>query len=451
MPAATWVVLQRERVPGILSWCLGGVLAGLATNLIVFAAALPPWVTWAAVFLVIPAANLLRIQSMLQFEGRSLPWYGWVLALLLATGFGWAAGTDYALLGFGFHILLYLAVGSASCWVGQRSGNGSAYWIGGFFFLIAGLMVAHKLSIPSEGAPEIFQSSVWAIALVAVAACGALATYIGYTGLVLEQVSKQRVAAEADARSRAATVRLSQQLAQMQRREMVGQMSAYIAHEVSQPLGALLLNSRTAASLIASGTDPGQGLEMIGRVTREAERLREVVNRVRRLARSEAPQVQWMNLGSAVDDVTTLVAAEALTREVVLTFDRNADTLMIEADPVQVVQVLLNVVRNGIDAAAEFESPRWVRISLGLDQQGAENQAWVRVEDSGIGFSESDLKMAGFDMYTTKQDGLGLGLSISRQIAMLHHGRLDWRNGEAGAIVELRLPVVQPRHDPFAT
>lgn len=137
-------------------------------------------------------------------------------------------------------------------------------------------------------------------------------------------------------------------------------------------------------------------------------------------------------LNEAVD----LMQAEARVRQVILVLDQEMRGVRVMGDAVQLVQILLNLLRNAVDAAATSEDQL-----VTLTVRGSEQDVTIEVADTGKGFSEEALRRAGEPFFTTKSDGLGVGLSISREMARLHGGQLSWCNGSVGARAVLRLPL----------
>jgi len=263
------------------------------------------------------------------------------------------------------------------------------------------------------------------------------------------------------------------ELAHMTRVTTMGELTASIAHEVNQPLTAVVNNANACISLLEpasnrpgvsgpaalklpgeSGTDGASNLEDIrealGEIRDDAERASAVVGRVRQLAKRAPVEKSLLDLNDVVRDVLTLARYESVARRVTIHTELPQDLPRVSGDRVQLQQVLLNLVMNGMDAMNTIEeSQRVLTICGRRETREGSCKALLSVQDAGIGFKPEEMDRLFEAFYTTKPDGMGMGLAISRSIVEAHSGRL-WAetNRGSGATFLVSLPAAGPIQDP---
>ncbi len=221
---------------------------------------------------------------------------------------------------------------------------------------------------------------------------------------------------------------------------MVGELAAGIAHEINQPLGAILSNADTAELLL--DRDPSQLDEVrqiLVDIRRDDLRASEVISHMRTLLRKRERELQPLDLNRTINDVVRLLLENARRRDIDLSTELEIALPLVAADRVHIEQVLLNLLLNAMDAmAAKPAGERRVHVRSRL----VNNQVEVAVADSGTGIAPQ-LRTHLFDsFYSTKEDGLGLGLSIARSIITAHEGRIWAENNlQGGATFRFALPV----------
>jgi predicted ATPase/signal transduction histidine kinase len=229
-------------------------------------------------------------------------------------------------------------------------------------------------------------------------------------------------------------------LAHVMRVTSLGELTATIAHEVNQPLGAVLINAEACQTWLdheqPNLTEAHAALE---RIVRDGTRAGEVIRRLRTLAKKTDTKMAPLNLNDVLSEALTLVQHELSSSRVALRMEQASALPVILADKVQLQQVILNLVINGIEAMQSItDRPRELVIRSEQDAQ----QERVTVMDCGIGFSAETAGQLFNTFFTTKSSGLGMGLSICRSIIELHGGRI-WAapNVPHGATVQFTLPV----------
>jgi len=232
----------------------------------------------------------------------------------------------------------------------------------------------------------------------------------------VQDVTAQRLAEEARDKAQS-------ELANVARVMSLGALTASIAHEVNQPLSGIITNASTCLRMLA--TDPPQvegARETARRTIRDGNRMSEVIARLRALFRKKEPTTESVNLNDAVLEVIALSIVELQKNRVVLCPELADDLPFITGDRVQLQQVILNLLRNGSDAMSTVEDrPRQLVIRTERDEG---DRVRLTVQDAGIGFDPQAADRLFDAFYTTKGDGMGIGLSVSRSIIERHQGRL---------------------------
>jgi two-component system sensor kinase FixL len=242
------------------------------------------------------------------------------------------------------------------------------------------------------------------------------------------------------------TARLRNELAFMGRAAMLAEMGAGIAHELNQPLTAILSNAEAAERLLRGGrpTDRDELRETLRDVVDDTRRAADVLGRMRdMLRRGDAGRVP-VDVGALLRGVAARFREEGVARCVEIDVEIAPGLPAVPGDPVQLGQVATNLVLNAFDAlGADSPPPRTVAIRARPAPGGVD----VSVRDSGPGLSGEALARVFEPFFTTKPGGMGMGLRISRAIVEAHGGRLLARNGaDRGAIFELHLPAAtRPR------
>jgi C4-dicarboxylate-specific signal transduction histidine kinase len=234
------------------------------------------------------------------------------------------------------------------------------------------------------------------------------------------------------------------ELAHVSRVTMLGELTASIAHEVNQPLGAIMNYANACRRLLASGTDNAAKVdEALLRIAGDAKRASDVIARIRALSKRMPAEMARLPAKDLVDEVLAIARYEIQARGVTVRVALPAGLPPLRVDRVQMQQVLLNLVINSMDAMDALPAADRV-IEIGADLRDSEDGPAValRVRDHGPGVDPADAGRLFEPFHTTKPQGLGLGLPISRSIVEVHGGRLDLVACEGrGAAFEALLPA----------
>ena len=233
------------------------------------------------------------------------------------------------------------------------------------------------------------------------------------------------------------------ELAHVTRITTMGELAASLAHELNQPLTAIRSNAQAAQRLLAADpTDVGEMQEILHDIVEDDRRAAEVIRRVRELVRKGSLETTELDLAAIVQDVVQLLHSDAILHNVHIALEMAADAPTILGDRIQLQQVMLNLVLNAFQAMKdapvnERQVTLWSRYDKG-------HAMTIAVRDRGVGLGEAQLEKMFQPFYTTKSEGLGMGLAISRSIIEAHGGRL-WaqNNPDRGATVYFTVPVAR--------
>jgi signal transduction histidine kinase len=299
-----------------------------------------------------------------------------------------------------------------------------------------GVSEAH---LPSGSIVKFREPSIWAryrwpitLFMLALLVQGAIITW-----LLVERY--RRLRAEEESRSRLLeTIHLNRTAA-------AGALSVSVAHELNQPLGAILSNTEAAELLLNKNPpDLDQVREILTDIRQADQRAADIIRHLRKLLKRRSEiELHKFDLNDAIADAVYILSPEAKKRGVALHANGIRQSLTVRADQIHLQQVILNLATNGMDAMTEStRNKHEMRIQTALT---GEHEVEVSVADSGTGIPNGKLEDVFESFYTTKEHGTGLGLSIARTIVEAYGGKIwaENRNG-GGAIVRFTLPLADP-------
>jgi len=237
------------------------------------------------------------------------------------------------------------------------------------------------------------------------------------------------------------------ELAHVNRFATAGELTASIAHEINQPLGSILTNAETAAAIlqsqrpdIAALSDVVELREIVNDILQDDRRATEVIRRMRSLLKKAPFELKQLDLNEVVQETVRFLSALTVSRKFEMVNVITSDALPILGDRIQLQQVILNLVLNGVEAMKDTShESRTISIRTARADQFAE----LSVSDRGPGIPEDKLKQVFEPFYTSKAEGMGMGLSIARTIIEAHNGFISASNREhGGASFTIRLPFV---------
>ena len=274
---------------------------------------------------------------------------------------------------------------------------------------------------------------------------GQLIGFAKITRDITERVQAARELEEArislvQSRAEEALRRVQTELAQVARVVALGELAASIAHEVNQPITATVISAQAALHyLAAQPPDLEEVRQALAAIVEAGKRGGDVISRIRDLIKKAPPRVDRLDLNDAVREVIVITQAEAVKNDVSVQMELADGLPPVKGDRVQLQQVVLNLIINAVEAMSAV--PEEARALL-VGTARAKAEVLVTVRDSGPGLPTSDLQRIFEPFHTTKQTGLGVGLSISRSIIEAHGGRL-WASANVprGAIFQFTVPA----------
>ncbi|QEE43715.1 hypothetical protein FVA81_03590 (plasmid) [Rhizobium sp. WL3] len=259
-------------------------------------------------------------------------------------------------------------------------------------------------------------------------------TYFG----VLTDITEQRHVEEAQRAMEA-------ELASSLRLASLGELAGSIIHEVNQPLAAISASAEACRRWMKHGTDPNhRALASLDRISEECHRAAAIVNGLKSLIQSNSIEPVAFDFSLAVQEVCSLLMGELTREDVLLVVDMARDLPPALGNRVQIQQIVMNLARNAVEAMRSVARRRVMTITTGMH----EGMLSLRVADTGPGVDPADLERLFSPLFTTKAGGMGLGLPISRKIAIAHGGSLNAKSGmKSGAIFNLLLPLGENHGD----
>jgi C4-dicarboxylate-specific signal transduction histidine kinase len=297
--------------------------------------------------------------------------------------------------------------------------------LNGVFLVLAGLVPA--AAAPSG--PGLLQQRGGPVLLAAIALVLQAAAIVA---LIVQNRRTRRA-------ERAARAQLTE-IAQLNRLAAAGELSASISHEIKQPLAAISANASAALRWLARATpDMGEARAALERIIGEAHRASDVIGDIRAMFKPAGDPKAPVDVNAAIREVLALLRADLDSRRIAVETDLPEGLPAVVVSPAQLQQVLLNVVTNAVEAMDQVaERARRLRVTSRPHQPDG---VLITVEDSGAGIDPRDARQIFEPFYTTKQQGMGLGLSICRSIVEAHGGRLS---ASPGALHGLALRISLP-------
>jgi PAS domain S-box-containing protein len=256
--------------------------------------------------------------------------------------------------------------------------------------------------------------------------------FLGYIGSCIDITARKQ--AELDHQLQ------NMELARVGRVTLMGELAASLAHEVNNPIGAIVTNANVGQRLIAAGKIETEELkDLLADIVADGHRARDVIQGIRNMVRKSEPSRSLIRIDETIRDLLRIVRADAMKREVIIETKIDVDACQVMANPVQLLQVLLNLAINAFEAMSAIRrDARRLVIRTGRNGDG---QVLVMVRDFGPGFPGGIVEQLFEPFFSTKVEGTGMGLAISRSIIEAHGGTLSGENcDDGGACFTVRLP-----------
>lgn len=447
MPAAAWVFLAGQRSSAANWWCLGGGVFGVGILLVGMREHVPAWVSYAVANGGLYLGNLMHVHALRTELSRvNRVFAGLALGLgVLALQEYFRLGLADAYLRFMWSLVVMASLFGWTAWlawaVAVQEKSHSARWLSGVYALASALMGLRLLRVLVGWAhPDAVASDIDSILTTVGGLLAAVIGSVAIMGLYLERAMRQNLQLAVAQEQREVSDVLRGQLTKMDRQRSMAEMSAALAHELSQPLTAARMDCFVAKTELASMTLAAPVLaESLNSLEKQIERASQILRGIRNFIKPQTVQMEKVDLRAVVQSVMDLLPIPARCPEVSFEVRCTEALPLVKGDAVQLSQVVLNVFRNAMQARLPDQH---MVIEVLIHRQGDHMQ--LCIQDNGPGLSLEALTTAGRQFFTTKPDGMGVGLVIARNIAKLHNGELTLDNGPSGgARVMLALPVTK--------
>lgn len=446
MPLVVWLALREQRNRSVTLWCTGGELFGLGLLLISMRHHVPDWVSYDLASLCMHLGNVQRIQSLRQQLGQALPRRTCVV-LVLTFWLGYEWGRWLSPEGPYHFIWSCLAVAFQSLWINRLAHRmamkdriKTAKWLGYAYLPLALFLILRAIQVGTGNAMHgLLVNDYIPLTIALLGIFSAVMGNSSFLGVFVERISRQQLEQARDRARHQESARLGRQIIQLDRQRAMGQISLSLAHELSQPLTNINLIAEHAQMDVQKNICSPHSMKVyIDDILRNTGNAIGILSRIRNFIKAKDVEFQTVTLQDVCTNVSRLMGDWLRSEHIHLHIHAPNEPMMVQGDPVQLAQILVNLVRN---AGQATEGQRERKVTITLVPQGEQHH--VQVQDNGPGFSAQALKKNAPPLYTTKEGGLGVGLSISRQIAQQHHGRLSLSNApENGALVTLSLPAL---------
>lgn len=447
-PLITWLILWRVRTAGVNLWCMGSLLLAIGLFVAALREVLPSYPVLSIANALMFIAIVLRIQALLDFVGKKQRIWIWLVVGTLYLGaYELMVVRHIEPLGLLLAVqsIMLIRTGYICLLIAKQPNGRSIQWSGYAYIAMAmGMLAMLGAILTQQVPPDYLAINPYTIAMLLLGVTSSLTGHLGIVGLILERTRAQEsIALIAQAKAEA-NLKLGDQIAQLQRHHVVGEMAGLLSHELSQPLAAALFSTQTVSRQLADTEQPLSHEDLNSNVQRIQRALRNANDVVLRIRNFIKPNAELgfvpIDCGQLIEEIIDISRALAEKKSVAIISVPSTFRCMSMGDKVQISQVLLNLISNAVEAAAQnTRAQPEVRISVKHRHKHIE----ILITDNGPGFDPQNLAKVGEAFYTTKPNGLGLGLSIARQIVERHQGIMTWGNiPVCGACLQIHLPAV---------
>jgi signal transduction histidine kinase len=441
LPAMVWLILPGRTEPDVGMWCLASAMAGVGIVMLGLRGKVPVVVSFHLANTLIMGCFVCCVQSLRTSLGCAWTLWGWVARMLMVLLFysvlyEW---TSDAWRGVLYRLMLGgLSVYTAG-WAWRLSrcmSSLNATTIAAAYLLVGLSLVAHSLWTANHLVDPSPFSNTWDASVISlVVLMMTVVTNLSYVGLVLDRLARVRLQAFEAEQAAAQSELLGSQLTRLDRRGRIAVMSSSLAHELSQPLTAATTYAQLAERVAEMPNGVGRTLPVIDQVEAAVGRTVRILQRIR-CGQVSVPHFQKVNLQVVLDQALELMAPDFHQCPVTLTNDRSPSPVWCMGDELELSQVVVNLLRNALQAMAG-QVERHLRVECSVLQ----GQAKLVVHDNGPGLSAEMIQRWGEPFKSTRDEGMGLGLAISREIVARHQGQLWLTNlpyGGMQAVVTLK-------------
>jgi signal transduction histidine kinase len=427
---------------------MGGAAIGLGVIMVGARSAIPPWVSFIVGNSLIVVGNLMHVLALgKEVKGpmRWLTFVGIYLVSMLTSSYLHLVVQNPEWR-FGWNLLSAGLLTGWTAWlawmIGRNERSKSAYWLAVFYGLL-------MLEMSSRGLltwlgwshSTILDKSFENVRLVVSVLMSGVLGNIMVIGLYLERAGSKNIRFAIETERQNLNARLGEKITELFRERSLDEVSISLAHELGQPITGILFDGNMVKmSCIKLGIDSPEVTAYLSSLETHALRARAIIEAISRFVKSDEIAFETVDIHSVLDDVKQLLALAVNDGKIQIEIESLLDSALIRGNRVLLSLVFHNLLRNAMQACG---AEKMSKVRLTLTRQDA--QLSVRVEDNGPGFSQEALRLTGDQRFTTKSDGMGVGLALCRRIAKQHNGSMTLSNRETGqgAVVLLTFPLLK--------
>lgn len=451
MPVLTWLVLREAASKAVVWWCIGGMtLSGALIALglrMRYENALPFNTAYSLGFF----GNLLHFYAVQLERGHAARLWRWTLVTLAV-----CAVKEFLLRAFPdekFHFLWahlsLAAVLLGTWWAATRLAKSEALkspmWMA-TIMLVGGVVYALRFVAGATGLanPDGLHNDAIGIANVVMIIFIAIISNVAVVGLYFERAKKRNLELLFNEKQTSMTAERTIQIAAIDRQRSMGELSAALAHELGQPITSIVLNATCLQQELERKNPKWSELAIITKdITTQAARASQILQGIQGFIKPNKATVQVVNLAQVVANVQTMLAPISRKIDVEFRVHCSSPRPEIKGDEAQLSQVFLNLFRNSFQARPQGER---LLIDVLIEAQG--EQYKVVVEDNGIGMNDEQLRQYGAPFFTTKENGIGIGIAISKRVVEFHGGTIHAEKASKGSGIctVMSFPIPEAKH-----
>jgi signal transduction histidine kinase len=446
MPVSAWIILRDQGTTAPIYWCAGGTVLGVSLMLLGLRGHVPDWASYMLGNVMVFAGQLLHIHALRRERHRPMKWgvtLGVLIVLSLLYWWFWAY-LQSAFWRFSLALSVNAGLLAWTAWLAREMAfsepNKSAKWLAGIYAVASVLIGVRALRVigglsQTDAIATGFDSALTTISVILIAVIGNVAII----GVYLERAYRRNIQLVLEKNQLQISAELANQIAHLDRQRSLGEMSVALAHELGQPITGIMLDCGAMQGRWRSKGYADQDMEAVMHsLCGHATRAGKIIQGVRRFIQPGDVQTEPVNLMTVIQDVKGLLSFSVEKKRAEFDIQSSDPSPMVMADVVQLSQIFLNVFRNAIQAESE-DKPALIAVSITRER----DTYCIRIEDDGPGLLPEQMALVGTPYFTTKIDGLGIGLAISRRIAEQHGGKLSFAASPRlrGLMVELQWPA----------
>jgi len=448
MPVIVWITLIGAKSRAVLWWCIGSFTLGLGLIAITFRATSPELMPFHTSFTLVVVGYVLHLHALRMEQRQFTSLWLWLAVALFSVGakefFFRLDPNDgrHFLVGYIVHALALIGIGICVQKIAGSEKSTSIQWLRFINYFGAVLFIGRFISgISGHANPDILLRGLPGVLTTALVVFIGIINNVSIIGLYLERSQKKNIQLIAEQEQARSAAELTIKMAAMDRQRSMGELAAGLAHELSQPVTGILLNSSTLTEELTKRGSTFDDLANISQdITLQATRERQVLEGIRNFIKPQATTLAAVDLVEVMTGVQNILAPVMQKRGGVVCVHSDASRPRVKGDVIQLSQIFLNLFRNALQAKHPERALR-IEVTIDSDQTGQQ----VVIEDNGIGMSDEQLLQHGSPFVITKDEGMGMGmgLAICKRIVEHHGGTICVTHATSGNGLKtiLRFPL----------